>query len=136
MPLRIRLARAGAKKRPHYRIVVTDGRNPRDGRFLERVGTYSPLLPKDSDERITMKVDRIKYWMDRGAQPSDRVRKFLAGADLVPKPVFNNPEKAKPKAKAQARLDEQKQAAEEAASAAEAPDAGDATDAAEAPASE
>lgn len=112
MPLRIRLARAGAKKRPHYRIVVTDGRNPRDGRFLERVGTYAPLLPKDSDDRVVVNAERVKFWLERGAQPSDRVRRLLAQRDLGEKPTFSNPEKAKPKAKAQARLDEQKKAAE------------------------
>ena len=118
MALKIRLARAGAKKRPHYRIVVTDVRNPRDGRFLEKVGTYNPLLPKDNAERIHLNEERIKFWLDRGALPSDRVGRFLGDAKIIPMPDRrNNPEKAKPKAKAQERLEAVKQAAEEAAAA-------------------
>ena len=81
MGLKIRLARAGAKKRPHYRIVVTDVRNPRDGRFLEKVGTYNPLLPKDDAERVRLNEERIKFWLDRGALPSDRVGRFLGDAE-------------------------------------------------------
>ena len=123
MGLKIRLARAGAKKRPHYRIVVTDVRNPRDGRFLEKVGTYNPLLPKDNGERVRLNEERIKFWLDRGALPSDRVGRFLGEAKIIPMPERrNNPDKAKPKAKAQERLEAAKQAAEEAAAApAEAP---------------
>lgn len=118
MALKIRLARAGAKKRPHYRIVVTDVRNPRDGRFLEKVGTYNPLLPKDDAERIRLNEERIKFWLDRGALPSDRVGRFLGEAKIIPMPDRrDNPEKAKPKAKAQERLEAAKQAAEEAAAA-------------------
>lgn len=86
MPLRIRLTRGGAKKNPHYRVVVADGRSPRDGRFLERVGTYHPLLAKDDPERVKLDVDRIKYWLERGAQPSDRVSRFLDAADVAPLP--------------------------------------------------
>ena len=124
MGLKIRLARAGAKKRPHYRIVVTDVRNPRDGRFLEKVGTYNPLLPKDNAERVRLNEERIKFWLDRGARPSDRVGRFLGEAKIIPMPERrNNPNKAKPKAKAQERLEAAKQAAEEtsAAPAEEAP---------------
>lgn len=118
MGLKIRLARAGAKKRPHYRIVVTDVRNPRDGRFLEKVGTYNPLLPKDNAERVRLNEERIKFWLDRGALPSDRVGRFLGEAKIIPMPAQrNNPNKAKPKAKAQERLEAAKQAAEEAAAA-------------------
>jgi len=84
MPLKIRLSRGGAKKRPMYRIVVADSRSPRDGAFLERVGVYQPLLAKDHPERLTMNVDRIKYWLDRGAMPTDRVAVFLGKADVIP----------------------------------------------------
>ena len=114
MAVRIRLSRAGAKKRPHYRVIVADARNPRDGRFLERVGTYHPLLPRDHPDRVTLKIDRIKYWLEKGARPSGRVAKFLGAENLVSVEESNNPEKAKPKAKAQARLDELAKAAEEA----------------------
>lgn len=106
MALKIRLARAGAKKRPHYRIVVADSRAPRDGRFLERVGTYSPLLAKDDPKRVTLKEDRVRFWLDRGATPSDRVGQFLGAAEIIPMPAKrNNPIKGKPGAKAQERLD-------------------------------
>ena len=114
MAVRIRLSRAGAKKRPHYRIIVADARNPRDGRFLERVGTYHPLLPRDDPARVTLKIDRIKYWLEKGARPSGRVAKFLGAENLVAVEENKNPQKAKPKAKAQARLDELAKAAEEA----------------------
>ena len=105
MSLKIRLARGGAKKRPHYRIVVTDSRNPRDGRFIERLGTYDPLLEKSSDERVVLKSDRIRFWLDRGALPTDRVAQFLGKAEIIPMPKRrDNPEKAKPRAKALERL--------------------------------
>jgi len=113
MAVRIRLSRAGAKKRPHYRVIVADARNPRDGRFLERVGTYHPLLPRDHPDRVTLKIDRIKYWLEKGARPSGRVAKFLGAEKLVAVEEGKNPQKAKPKAKAQARLDELAKAAEE-----------------------
>ncbi len=106
MAVKIRLSRAGAKKTPHYRVIVADARNPRDGRFIERVGTYNPLLSRDDPDRVKLKVDRIKYWLDQGAQPSSRVAKFLGSADVIPVRKRENPQKAKPKAKAQARLDE------------------------------
>ena len=100
MTLRIRLARAGARKRPHYRIVVADSRSPRDGRFIERVGTYDPLRPKDSPERVTLKPERVRYWLDRGARPSDRVARFLGQAEIVPAPPRrDNPIKGRPGAK-------------------------------------
>ncbi|MDA1100547.1 MAG: 30S ribosomal protein S16 [Proteobacteria bacterium] len=123
MALKIRLARGGAKKRPHYRIVVADSRRPRDGRFIERLGTYNPLLEKGSEERVVLKSDRIRYWLDQGALPTDRVAQFLGKAEIIPMPKQrNNPEKAKPKAKAQERVAATAAAAEAAvAKAAEAP---------------
>ncbi|MDP6516104.1 MAG: 30S ribosomal protein S16, partial [Alphaproteobacteria bacterium] len=117
MPLKIRLSRGGAKKRPHYRVVVADSRSPRDGRIVERVGTYHPLLPKDDPNRIMLDLERIKHWLDHGAQPTDRVAKFLGAAEVIPMPERNNPTKAKPKAKAQARLEAEQTAAAEAAAA-------------------
>ena len=119
MTLRIRLARGGAKKRPHYRIVVADSRFPRDGRFIERVGHFNPLVPKDHAERLIMDEDRIKHWLSKGAQPSDRVMRFLDGAGIMTRPARNNPEKAKPKAKALERIEAKRQAAEDAKAAAE-----------------
>lgn len=118
MALRIRLARAGAKKQPHYRIVVADSRTARDGRFLERLGTYSPLLPKDSPERVRIKAERVKYWLERGALPSERVARFLGAAEIIAMPARrNNPNKAQPKKKAQERLAAAEAAAEAAAAA-------------------
>ena len=111
MALKIRLARGGAKKRPFYRIVVADSRSPRDGRFIERLGTFDPLLPKDSGERIKFNAERVKYWLGQGAKPSDRVTGFLGAAKVIPMPAKrNNPKKALPRAKAQARLAEAKEA--------------------------
>ena len=99
MSLKIRLARGGAKKRPHYRIGVADSRMPRDGRYIERLGTYDPLLAKDNESRVTLKDDRIRYWLDKGAKPTDRVARFLGTAEIIPMPAQkNNPQKAKPKA--------------------------------------
>ena len=118
--LKIRLARSGAKKRPYYRIVIADARAPRDGRFIEKVGTYNPMLPKTDENRIRLNEDRIKYWLGHGAQPTDRVAMFLGNVGIIEKPVFNNPEKAKPSAKTQERLKEREErlkAAEEAANA-------------------
>lgn len=126
MALRIRLAKAGAKKRPFYRIVVADSASPRDGRFIERVGTYNPLLPKDHEERLKLKTERIKEWLAHGATPSQRVARFLGAAEVIANPPQpHNPQKAQPKAKAQERMrqrEEARKAAEEAAAAeAEAP---------------
>mgnify|MGYP006444712313 CR=1 FL=1 len=125
MALKIRLARGGAKKRPFYRIVVSDSRKPRDGRFIERLGTYNPLLAKDNEERVKLNVERIQHWLDVGAKPSDRVASFLGQADIIPISKRNNPNKAKPKAKAQERAAALKEAEEaaaaEAAEAAAAP---------------
>ena len=98
MGLRIRLSRAGAKKRPYYRIVIADIRSPRDGRFIERVGSYNPLLNKDDPERIKLDVERIKHWLGHGAVPTDRVARFLGSVNIIPMPEQgNNPNKAKPK---------------------------------------
>ena len=103
MALKIRLARAGAKKRPQFRVVVADSRFPRDGRFIEKLGSYNPLLPKDSKERVHLDLERVKHWLSKGAQPTDRVLRFLDAAGLMKRKPRNNPEKAKPKKKAQER---------------------------------
>jgi len=121
MALKIRLTRQGAKKRPFYRIVVADVRSPRDGRYIEIVGTYNPMLDKDDENRVALNEERIKHWMGHGALPTDRVAGFMAAAGLGEKPVRNNPNKAKPKAKAQERLRELEEAAQAAAEAAAAP---------------
>lgn len=125
MALSIRLSRGGAKKRPVYRIVVADSRAPRDGRFIEKLGTYNPLLPKDSAERVTLDTERAKHWLSVGAQPTDRVERFLGAAGLLTAKTRNNPKKAEPgeKAKERAELKAQKEAeaAEAAAAAAAAP---------------
>lgn len=120
MALKIRLSRGGAKKRPYYRIVVADSRAPRDGRFIEKVGTYNPLLPKDDEARFTIKEDRIKHWLSKGAQPTDRVNRFLDSAGITKREARNNPQKALPGKKAQERIEAAKLAEEEAKAAAEA----------------
>ena len=102
MALKMRLSRGGSKKRPHYRIVVADTRSPRDGRFIERIGTYNPLLPKDSKDRVALDEERAKYWVSKGVEPTDRVRKFLALRNLIEDIIRNNPEKAIPKKKKEA----------------------------------
>jgi small subunit ribosomal protein S16 len=114
MSLKIRLTRAGAKKRPFYRIVVADSRSPRDGRFIEIVGTYNPILPKGDANRVTLNIERIQHWSSVGALPTDRVLRFLDAAGLAKRSPRNNPEKAQPGKKAQER-------AAAAAAAAEAP---------------
>ena len=136
MSLRIRLSRGGAKKRPYYRIVVADSRNPRDGRFIERVGTYNPMLAKDSADRVTLKEDRIKHWISQGAKPSDRVARFLATVGLGEKPAIpQQTKKNQPKRKALERIAEKEAKAKEAGEAAEAAAAA-AAEAAAAPAEE
>ncbi len=120
MALKIRLARGGSKKRPYYHIVVADVRSPRDGRFIERLGMWNPMLPKDGD-RVELNEERIKHWLGQGAQPTDRVLRFLDAAGIAQRPARNNPKKALPGKKAQERLDEAAAKAEEAA--AEAADA-------------
>lgn len=119
MALKIRLARGGSKKRPFYRVVIADVRAPRDGRFIEKVGTYNPLLPKDSEDRVQLNVERIQHWLDQGAKPTDRVHRFLDAAGLLKREARNNPKKAEPGKKAQERLEEQRQKEEDAKAAAE-----------------
>ena len=151
MGVRIRLSRGGAKKRPYYRVVVADVRSPRDGRFIERVGSYNPLLSKDDPNRVKLNEERIKHWLSQGATPTDRVARFLGEANIAPMPAQrHNPQKAKPKAKAVERMKaeaEAKDAAETAAKekaeapaeeapAEEAPAAEDATPADDAPPAE
>jgi small subunit ribosomal protein S16 len=121
MALAIRLTRGGAKKRPYYRIVVADSRSPRDGRFIEKLGTYNPLLAKDSPERVKLDTDRIQHWLAVGAQPSDRVLRFLDAAGLRERPARNNPQKAEPGEKAKERLEQRAAKEAEAAEAAAAP---------------
>ncbi len=120
MALKIRLARGGAKKRPYYRIVVAEATAPRDGRFIEKLGAYNPILPKDHAERVTLEAERIKYWLSVGAQPTDRVLRFLADAGLMMREPRNNPLKAQPGKKAQERAAEKAKKAEEAAAEASA----------------
>ncbi|HYD66581.1 30S ribosomal protein S16 [Azospirillum sp.] len=104
MALKIRLARGGAKKRPFYSIVIADARSPRDGRFIEKIGTYNPMLPREDAQRIVLNAERAKHWLSMGAQPTDRVVLFLANAGLVAKPeIRETPKKSAPKAKAQER---------------------------------
>ena len=103
MALKIRLARGGTKKRPHFSIVIADSRSPRDGRFIEKIGFYNPLLPKDHADRVKLDVDKAKAWLAKGATASDRVHRFLANAGVLKPLVRNNPQKAKPKKKAQER---------------------------------
>ena len=120
MSLKIRLARAGAKKRPFYRIVIADSRSPRDGRFIERLGYFNPLLPKDKAERLKLDLDKVKAWMAKGALPTDRVLRFLDQAGVMARPKRNNPERAIPRKerKVQAEAKEkEKEAAKEAAKA-------------------
>ena len=118
--LRIRLARGGAKKRPYYSIVVADSHSPRDGRFIEKVGTYNPLLKKDDPTRVTLKVERIREWITKGAQPSDRVARFLAAEGLVAWQAGSNLKKGEPGRKAKERAGEKAQKAADLAAAAEA----------------
>jgi small subunit ribosomal protein S16 len=114
MPVVIRMARAGTKKRPFYHIVAADSRSPRDGRFIERLGYFNPLLPKDKTERLKLDLDKVKAWIAKGAQPSDRVLRFLDTAGIAKRQPRSNPEKAVPRK-------ERKRLAEEAAKAAAAP---------------
>ena len=119
MATKIRLARGGSKKRPFYAIVATDSRMPRDGRFLEKLGTYNPLLPKDSEDRIKMDMERVQHWLDLGAQPTDRVARFLEAAGVREKATRANMKKAEPGKKAQERAKEKAAKAETADEAAE-----------------
>jgi small subunit ribosomal protein S16 len=133
--LKIRLARGGAKKRPYYSIVVADSHSPRDGRFIEKVGAYNPLLKKDDPNRVTLKVERIQEWLKKGAQPTDRVARELSKQGLAQWQASNNPKKGEPGQKAKERAEERVQReADRAAAAAEAAEA--AAAAAAAPAEE
>ena len=122
MAIALRLSRGGAKKRPYYRIVAADNRSPRDGKYLEQIGTYNPLLAKDDDNRVKLNEDRARYWLGVGAQPSDRVLRFLDAAGIMEREARNNPQKAEPGEKAKERAEEKAdkaKEAEEAAAAAE-----------------
>ena len=121
MSLKIRLARGGSKKRPFYRIVAADSRMPRDGRFIEKLGTYNPLLPKDSEDRVKMDVERIQYWLGQGAQTTDRIARMLEAAGVIEKTERSNPKKGAPGKKAQERAKEKADKAAAAAEAAAAP---------------
>ncbi len=119
MSLKIRLARGGSKKRPYYHVVVADARSPRDGRFIEKIGSWNPMLGKEDAKRTELDADRIKHWLDNGAQPTDRVLRFLNEAGLAKRDARTNPEKGKPGKKAQERAAEKAQKAADAAAAAE-----------------
>jgi small subunit ribosomal protein S16 len=112
MALKIRLARGGAKKRPYYRIVIAEATAPRDGRFIERIGSYNPILPRDSADRVVLDEERVKHWLSVGAQPTDRVLRFLDERGLMKRTAKNNPEKAKPGKKAVERVEEKRKKAE------------------------
>ncbi|MFC5760895.1 MULTISPECIES: 30S ribosomal protein S16 [unclassified Rhizobium] len=118
MALKIRLARGGSKKRPYYHVVLADARSPRDGRFLENLGSWNPMLAKDDEKRVQLNGERIKHWLDKGALPTDRVLRFLDEAGISKREARNNPEKAKPGKKAQERAAEKAQKAADAAEAA------------------
>ncbi|MEL6563545.1 MAG: 30S ribosomal protein S16 [Pseudomonadota bacterium] len=118
MAMKIRLARGGSKKRPFYRVVAADSRMPRDGRYIEKLGTYNPLLPKDSEERVKMNMERVQYWLDQGAQPTDRIARMLEAAGVLAKKERANLKKGEPGQKAKDRAEEK---AAKAAEAAEAP---------------
>ena len=139
MSVRIRLSRGGSKKHPFYRIVAADQRAPRDGRFIERLGSYNPLLPQDHQERLVLDTEKVKAWLAKGAEPTERLQKIFANLGLCDAPkISNQPKKSAPKAKALERIkekDETARAAAEAAAAAEA-EAKAAAEAAEAPAEE
>ena len=118
MSLKIRLTRGGAKKRPYYRIVVADARSPRDGRFIDKIGSYDPMKPKEAADRVVLDLEKVKSWLAKGAQPTDRVLRFLDAAGIAKRPARNNPNKAVPGEKAKERAE--KKAEKAAAPAAEA----------------
>lgn len=143
MSVAIRLSRGGAKKRPYYRIVVTNSRSPRDGKYLEQVGTYNPVLAKDDEKRVTLVEDRVRYWLGVGAQPTDRVARMLDKAGIKERAATNNPNKAEPGKKAKERAEdkatkqrEAEEAAAEAAAAKQAASAEAPAEGAEEPAAE
>ncbi|MBU4529835.1 MAG: 30S ribosomal protein S16 [Hoeflea sp.] len=119
MGLKIRLARGGSKKRPYYHLVVADVRSPRDGRFIERLGYWNPMLAKDDATRVSLNQERIQHWLDHGALPTDRVARFMAEAGMMTREARSNPNKGLPGKKAQERVAEKKQKEEDAAAAAE-----------------
>lgn len=121
MSLSIRLSRGGAKKRPYYRIVVANSRSPRDGRFIERIGSYNPLLSKEDEKRVVLDTERAKHWLSVGAQPTDRVARFLDAAGIKERAARNNPNKAEPGEKAKERAEERASKAAALAEAAAAP---------------
>ncbi len=121
MAVKMRLSRGGTKKRPYYYVVVAHGTAPRDGRYIEQVGTFNPMLAKDHADRTKLNIDRIKHWLSVGAQPTDRVMRLLDAAGLAKRTASSNPEKAKPKKKAQERAAAAAEAAKKAAEAAEKP---------------
>lgn len=131
MAAKIRLSRGGAKKRPYYYVVVAHGSAPRDGRYIEQIGTFNPMLPHDHPERVRLVEDRCKHWISVGAKPTDRVLRLFDGAGILKREARNNPQKGQPKKKAQERA-----AAKAEAEAAKAAEAADAAEAAEAPAAE
>lgn len=133
MAVAMRMSRGGSKKRPYYRIVIADVRAPRDGKFIERIGSYNPLLAKDDEKRVVLDTERAKHWLEMGAKPSDRVARFLDAAGLLKREARNNPNKGKPGEKATERLEEK---AEKAAAAEEAAKEAAAAPAEEAPAEE
>ena len=117
MSLKIRLTRAGAKKRPYYRIVVADSRAPRDGRFIEKIGAYDPMKKKDDPARVTLETEKVQAWLAKGAQPTDRVLRFLDEAGIAKREARSNPKKAEPGKKAQERAALLKKAQDDAAAA-------------------
>lgn len=122
MTVRIRLSRGGSKKHPYYRVVAADQRAPRDGRFIEKLGSYNPLLPKDHQERLVLDVEKVKSWISKGAQPTERLQKLFANLGICEAPITRNqPKKSAPKAKAMERIKEKEEKAKAAAEAAEAP---------------
>ena len=122
MSLRIRMSRGGTKKRPYYRVVIADSRSPRDGRFIERIGSYDPMLARDNPERVKIDAERARHWLSVGALPSDRVQRLLAGLGVMEMPKIHEQSKqAQPKAKAQERMKVAEEAAKAAAEAAAAP---------------
>lgn len=121
MALKIRLARGGAKKRPFYRIVVADSRAPRDGRFIEKVGTWNPMLPKEHENRVTLNEERVRHWLGVGAKPTDRVHRFLDAAGILKREPRLNPKKAEVGEKTKQRLEEKREKEQAAKAPAEAP---------------
>jgi len=121
MSVSMRLSRGGSKKRPYYKVIVAHSRSPRDGKFLEQVGTYNPLLAKDDENRVKLIEDRIRYWLGVGAQPTDRVARMLDKAGILERAATNNPNKAEPGKKAKERAEDKAKKVAEAAEAAAAP---------------